>query len=255
MQIISWNVNGLRACIKKGLYEVLDSLEWDMFHIQETKISEDVLLDHELYSYLSEKYNVYYHCATRRKGYSGVMTLTKEPVTSNSTGIGDETYDSEGRVLTLEYLGQTFINSYFPHTGRDLSRLDHKMGFNHAFLDYVSEMKTPPIIFGDINVAHTEMDIARAKQNKGNAGFTQIEREYFSELLDSGYVDSFRHLHPNTEKYTWWLQNFKARERNVGWRIDYGLVPADLSTRISRAEILDYIHGSDHCPLSLELDL
>lgn len=262
MKIISWNINGLRAQLKKGLLDFIKNENADVYHFQEIKIAEKELLLLDVLKLfntnIDTNYFVSYFCASKKKGYSGILSLTKNKPIKAAKGIGVDKFDIDGRVLTLEYKNYYLLNAYFPHTGRKLENLDFKTEFNEEFLKFLQSIKKinkPVIISGDINVAHTPKDIARSKENEGNAGYTQIERDYFTKLLKAGYIDTFRYLHPDKIKYTWWLQNFNARDRDVGWRIDYNLVSNNLANRITKAEILSNVYGSDHCPTSLTINL
>ncbi|MFC1621964.1 exodeoxyribonuclease III [Patescibacteria group bacterium] len=250
MKIISWNVNGIRACVKKGLLEFLKKDNADIYCFQEIKLSEkDADPIKELFSENLPKYHQFWHYATRRGGYSGLLVLSKKKPTETKVDSGDE-----GRILHLEFNELDLLNVYFPHTGRSLEKLDHKMNFNNEFLAQMQNLKKPTILAGDFNVAHTELDIERFKQNRGNAGFTDEERNWFSKLLKTGFIDTFRYFHPEERKYTWWLQMFDARERNVGWRIDYFLVTRNLEKKLISADILTEVFGSDHCPVELVLN-
>lgn len=255
MKIISWNVNGIRSVLNKGFVDFVKSTDADVIHIQEAKIDDEAFEKLNLQNILGDEYNVYYHLATRKKGYSGLITITKTLPSNIIKGIQNDKFDSEGRVLILEYPNFYLINSYFPNTSRDLSRLDFKQDFNEEILNKLNQLNKPLVISGDFNVAHGPIDIARPKQNEGNAGYTIEEREFFTKLLSNGYIDTFRHKNPDLIKYTWWLQGFSARERNVGWRIDYHVVSANLSSNIENADILTQIKGSDHCPILLDINL
>lgn len=255
MKVISWNVNGLRASITKGLGNFLSNTDADVVCLQEIKVDEDTYKKQELDKLFPTKFESYPHFATSKKGYSGLITLTKTKPLSIAYGLSNSVFDIEGRVLTLEYPNCYVVNVYFPHTSRDLSRLPFKLSFNKTFFNYIQKLGKPVIIAGDFNVAHTPQDIARAKQNEGNAGFTKEEREYFSELLSAGYIDSFRHMRPDGVKYSWWLQGFLARERNIGWRIDYTVISKELQQNLVAADISTNIYGSDHCPVWVDLKI
>lgn len=254
MKIISWNVNGIRSVLNKGFLEFLAAENADVIHIQEAKIDDETFLKSNISDIFLGKYEVHTHFATRKKGYSGLITLTKKNPINVIKGIGEDKFDSEGRFLLLEYPNYILINTYFPNTSRDLSKLDFKQEYNAKFLQKINEINKPLIASGDFNVAHTPQDIARPKENEGNAGYTIEERNSFSEFLKHGYIDSFRHKNPNKIKYTWWLQGFNARERNIGWRIDYNLVSPDLAEKINNADILTHVRGSDHCPILIEIE-
>lgn len=257
MKLISWNVNGLRACIKKGFWEVFSEWDADFVCLQETKIAkedlEPLLTGHEKEL---DGYKVFYNCATKRKGYSGVLIFAKKTPAKEIIGIDVEDIDNEGRVLTLEYPDFYLVNAYFPHSDRELTRLKYKLYFNERFLDFVFALRKtkPKILTGDFNVAHEEIDIARPKQNKGNPGFTDIERTWFNSLLKLKFVDTFRELYPEVEKYTWWSYMHQARKKNIGWRIDYFLVSNQMLRKITSAGILNDVFGSDHCPITLEIN-
>ena len=250
MKFISWNVNGLRACINKGFMDFFNSSEADFFAIQETKMQKEQVafeLEHDMYFNDAQK-----------KGYSGTAIFTKHKPISVSYGIGIEEHDNEGRVVTLEYDGFFLVNVYTPNSQRELTRLNYRMEWEEAFLAYLKglDAKKPLILCGDLNVAHKEIDLKNPKQNKRNAGFTDEERGKFDGLLSAGFVDSFRLLYPDTEgAYTWWSYFGKSRERNTGWRIDYFVISERLSGLVKEAKIYPDIHGSDHCPVGLEVDL
>ncbi|MDY2938637.1 MAG: exodeoxyribonuclease III [Fusicatenibacter sp.] len=250
MRFISWNVNGLRACMKKGFPEYFGQADADIFCLQETKLSEGQL-KLELPGYYQ-----YWNYA-EKKGYSGTALFTKEEPISVRYGIGTEEFDHEGRVITAEYPSFYFVTVYTPNSQEKLARLSYRMRWEEAFLSYLKKLEEekPVIVCGDLNVAATELDIKNAKSNVNNAGFTPEEREKFKDLLDSGFTDTFRYLHPDTEKYSWWSYRFKARERNAGWRIDYFLTSDAMKEKILSAEIHTNIMGSDHCPVELELDV
>lgn len=257
MKLISWNVNGLRACSKKGLLSFIKDQDADMYCFQEIKITDVDLIDFiESHDDVFAPYEITYNCATKRKGYSGVLTLSKLRSTNSTTSIDIQDIDIEGRVVLNEFENIVLVNSYFPHSDRSLSRLDYKLYFNEKFLNFIFEhiSKDKKIILtGDFNVAHEEIDLARPKQNIGNPGFTDEERYWFGGLLKLGYIDTFREINPNSEKYTWWSYRSDARARNIGWRIDYFLVSQNLGKNIKSAEILDSVQGSDHCPILLEI--
>ena len=247
MRFLSWNVNGIRSALGKGLAELITSNEYDAIMMQEVKTEEVPAL-------LGSKYHSYLFPA-EKKGYSGVLTLAKKKPLSVTNGIGIEEFDKEGRVQTLEYEKFFLINAYFPNSRRDLSRLDYKLRFNSAVLDYFKRLNSikPLVITGDFNVAHTELDIARSKENEGNAGFTKEERDWFSKLLDEGYVDTLRLFKKEKGNYSWWLFAFGARERNIGWRIDYFVVSKEIEELVKDAGILADRLGSDHAPVVVEI--
>ena len=274
MKFISWNVNGIRACVKKGFLDFFNEADADIFCIQESKMQEGQL-DLEL-----PGYHQYWNYAVK-KGYSGTGIFTKEEPISVSYGLGIEEHDQEGRVITLEFEDYYFITVYTPNSQSELARLSYRMKWEEDFLAYLKKLeekkpvifcgdlkeapssstqtqkpkKKPIIICGDFNVAATELDLKNPKNNVKNAGFTPEEREKFQTLLDSGFTDSYRYLHPDTEKYSWWSYRFKARERNAGWRIDYFLTSDSIKDKIKDAEILTDVMGSDHCPIELDIDI
>lgn len=250
-KLISWNVNGLRACVQKGFLDYFKEADADIFCIQESKLQEGQI-NLELPGYFQ-----YWNYAVK-KGYSGTAVFTKEKAVSVKYGIGIEKHDQEGRVITLEYENYYVVTVYTPNSQQGLARLSYRMDWEDAFREYLKQLeskKKPLIICGDLNVAATELDIKNPKSNVKNAGFTPEERGKFQQLLMSGFVDTFRLLHPETEKYSWWSYRFKARERNAGWRIDYFLTSDSIQDKIKTAEIHTDILGSDHCPVSVEIDL
>ena len=250
-KLISWNVNGLRACVQKGFLDYFKEADADIFCIQESKLQEGQI-NLELPGYF--QYGNY----AVKKGYSGTAVCTKEKAVSVKYGIGIEKHDQEGRVITLEYENYYVVTVYTPNSQQGLARLSYRMEWEDAFREYLKQLeskKKPLIICGDLNVAATELDIKSPKSNVKNAGFTPEERGKFQQLLMSGFVDTFRLLHPETEKYSWWSYRFKARERNAGWRIDYFLTSDFIQDKIKTAEIHTDILGSDHCPVSVEIDL
>lgn len=247
MKLISWNVNGLRAVVKKGFEDIFKELDADVFALQEIKLSEGQL-DLEL-----EGYNQYYNYA-QRKGYSGTAVFSKVEPISVSYGIGIEEHDDEGRVITLEFEEFYFVTCYTPNSKRGLERLDYRMVWEDEFRNYLNHLRQdkPVVLCGDLNVAHKEIDLANPATNKKSAGFTNEERQKFTELLESGYIDTFRYFYPDvTEEYSWWSNFAKSRERNVGWRIDYFVVSNNFEDRIIDAKIHQSIMGSDHCPVEL----
>lgn len=249
--MISWNVNGLRACVTKGFESFFKEVDADFFAIQETKLQEGQI---ELNF---EGYKSYFNSA-EKKGYSGVAVYTKHQPLKVTKGIGIEQHDHEGRVLTLEYENFYFVTCYTPNSKRELLRLDYRMVWEEAFLNYIEGLKaTKPVIFcGDLNVAHQEIDLKNPKTNRRNAGFTDEERGCFTKLLGMGYIDTFRYFYPDmVGAYSWWSYMFKAREKNAGWRIDYFVVSENLKERLVDAKIHTEILGSDHCPVELEIDL
>ena len=250
MKLISWNVNGLRAIYKKGFMDVFNSLDADIFCVQETKMQEgQIELD-------LDGYYEYYNYA-ERKGYSGTAIFTRIKPLNVSYGIGVEEHDKEGRVITLEFENFYIVNCYTPNSGRELARLDYRMIWEEEVREYLKKLdsKKPVIICGDLNVAHTEIDLKNPKANRKNAGFTDEERGKIDKLLKSGFTDTFRSIYPDKEGcYTWWSYMFNARINNAGWRIDYFLVSDRISKNVKDAYIYSDIMGSDHCPVGLEME-
>ena len=248
MKCVSWNVNGLRAVAKKGFDEIFASFDADIFALQETKLQEGQNpIDFE-------GYHEYWNYA-EKKGYSGTAVFAKEEPLAVTRGIGVEELDHEGRVLTLEYPEFFFVCVYTPNAQNELARIDFRCAWEDGFRTYLTGLaqRKGVIVCGDMNVAHNPIDLARPKQNEGNAGYSEQERGKFNELLDAGFVDTFRTLHPNEQVYSWWSYRMKARERNVGWRIDYFLVSEDLQDKLTAASIHTDVLGSDHCPVSIEI--
>ena len=249
MRFISWNVNGLRACMQKGFADYFETLNADFFCLQETKLQAGQIdLDlpgyHQFWNY------------AEKKGYSGTAIFAKEEPLSVRYGIGIPELDTEGRMITLEYPDFYLVTCYTPNAQRELARIDHRLKWDEAFRNYLSDLdqEKPVIVCGDLNVAFQEIDLKNPSSNRGNAGFSDEERESFGKLLDCGFTDSFRHLYPDTTgAYTWWSYMFHAREKNAGWRIDYFLVSNRLKDNIQTASIYPEIMGSDHCPVGLEL--
>ncbi|WP_075728755.1 exodeoxyribonuclease III [Tissierella creatinophila] len=251
MKLISWNVNGIRACVKKGFLDYFNEVDADMFCLQETKLQEGQI-DLELPGY--EQYWNY----AQKKGYSGTAIFTKKSPLSVSYGLGIDEHDTEGRVITLEFEDFFLVNVYTPNSQRELARLDYRMQWEEDFSDYIKDLdhKKPVIVCGDLNVAHKEIDLKNPSSNRKNAGFTDEERGKMTDLLSRGFVDSFRYLYPDKEDaYSWWSYITKARDRNAGWRIDYFLVSEKLKENIVEASIHSEILGSDHCPVVLDLKL
>lgn len=249
MKLVSWNVNGLRACVEKGFTEVFKELDADIFCVQETKMQEGQLAL-ELPGYYQ-----YFNYA-EKKGYSGTAVFCKKEPLEVLKGIGIEEHDKEGRVLTLEFEDFYFITVYTPNSQNELKRLSYRMEWEEAFLGYLKglEQKKPVIFAGDLNVAHKEIDLKNPKTNRRNAGFTDEERNAFGRLLENGFIDTFRYFYPDkTDIYSWWSYRFRAREKNAGWRIDYFIVSECLKERLKDAAIHTEITGSDHCPVELEL--
>lgn len=249
MKLISWNVNGIRACVGKGFLDYFKEADADVFCIQETKMQAGQLeLD-------LEGYEQYWNYA-QRKGYSGTAIFTKKKPLSVSYGIGIEEHDTEGRVITLEFEDFYMITVYTPNSQNELARLDYRMEWEDAFLSYLKKLEEnkPVIICGDLNVAHQEIDLKNPKTNRKNAGFTDAERGKFQTLLDNGFIDTFRYFYPDqTGIYSWWSYRFQARAKNAGWRIDYFLVSDSLKDRLTDAKIHTDVMGSDHCPVELVL--
>lgn len=249
MKIISWNVAGFRAVLKKGFEEFFDTIDADIFCINESKVLEDQ------FDYRPEGYHMYLNPA-EKKGYSGVLVFTKIEPLNVTYGMGVEEHDHEGRMITLEYKDFYLVSVYVPNVKRELERLDYRMVWEDDFRKYVKklEKKKPVVICGDMNVAHEEIDIKNAKANIGNAGFTYEERGKMSELLDSGFIDTYRYYNPDSELYTWWSYIGKAREKDIGWRIDYFLVSKKIIKKVTKTYIFRDIMGSDHCPIGIDID-
>ena len=249
MKFISWNVNGLRACMGKGFMDFFNEIDADIFCLQETKLSEgQIELD-------TPGYHQYWNYA-EKKGYSGTAVFTKKDPISVTYGIGIEEHDHEGRVITAEFDDFYFVDVYVPNSQRELTRLDYRMVWEDAFLSYVKKLdeKKPVIYCGDLNVAHKEIDLKNPKSNHMNAGFTDEERACFTKVTESGFIDSFRYFYPDEkDKYSWWSYMFKAREKNAGWRIDYFVVSEKIKDRMTDAKIHADILGSDHCPVELDI--
>jgi exodeoxyribonuclease-3 len=251
MKFISWNVNGLRACLQKGWQDFFDRENADFFCLQETKLQEGQI-DLPLPGYEQ------YWCYAEKKGYSGTAIFAKHTPLSVSYGLGIPELDTEGRLITLEYPDFYLLTCYTPNAQRELARIDHRLKWEEAFRQYMAALdeKKPVILCGDLNVAHKEIDLKNPSSNRGSAGFSDEERAAFSALLDAGFTDSFRHLNPDaTGCYTWWSYMFKARQNNAGWRIDYFVVSDRLAEKITAAPIYSDILGSDHCPVGLELTI
>ena len=248
MKLISWNVNGIRACLNKGFSDFFKEVNADIFCLQETKCQpEQINLEFE-------GYTSYWNSA-ERKGYSGTAIFTKQEPISVKYGIDIPEHDKEGRVITLEFENFYLVTNYTPNAKRELERLDYRMVWEDEIRKYLLELnkKKPVIMCGDLNVAHEEIDLKNPKTNKGNAGFTNEEREKMTELLNAGFIDSYRYLYPEKIEYSWWSYMGHAREKNVGWRIDYFIVSNDFRENIKDATIYTEILGSDHCPVGLEI--
>ena len=251
MRLISWNVNGLRACVGKGFLDFFDEIRADAVCLQETKMQPDQL------TLELEGYQQYWNSAVK-KGYSGTAVFTKMPTLSVKNGMDIPEHDNEGRVITCEFEKFYLVTVYTPNAQSELARLDYRMTWDDAFREFLLELdaKKPVIVCGDMNVAHKEIDLKNPGPNRGSAGFTDEEREKFTKLLDAGFTDTFRHLHPDlTGAYSWWSYRFKARQNNAGWRIDYFLVSDRIKDKIVTASILPEVMGSDHCPVMLEMEL
>ncbi len=251
MKLISWNVNGLRACVQKGFLDFFREIDADIFCIQESKLQEGQI-DLEL-----EGYHQYWNYA-EKKGYSGTAIFTKAEPLSVAYGIGAEEHDHEGRVITLEFADFYMVTVYTPNSQDGLARLDYRMRWEDAFLAYLKKLeeKKPVIFCGDLNVAHQEIDLKNPKTNHKNAGFTDEERGKFTQLVENGFVDTFRFFYPDKEGvYSWWSYRMKARERNAGWRIDYFCVSEALKEKLQGAKIHTEVMGSDHCPVELTIEL
>ena len=252
MKLISWNVNGIRACLQKGFMDFFDSMDADFFCLQETKLQEG-----QLYLEIPPYYHQWWAYA-EKKGYSGTAIFSKHAPHSVKVGLGVEELDTEGRLITLEYADFYLVTCYTPNAQRELARIEHRMRWEEAFADYLVALdaKKPVIICGDLNVAHQEIDLKNPSSNRGNAGFSDQERSCFSNLLAKGFTDTFRYLNPDaTGAYTWWSYMFNARKNNAGWRIDYFLVSDRIADKITATPIYSDILGSDHCPVGLEINL
>ena len=251
MRFLSWNVNGLRACVKKGFADRFRELDADFLCLQETKLQPGQI-ELELPGY------VQFWCSAEKKGYSGTAIFAKQPPLSVRYNLGIPEHDTEGRVITLEYEQFWLVTVYTPNAQDGLRRIDYRMAWEDAFRDYLLELdrSKPVIVCGDLNVAHQEIDLKNPKTNRGNAGFSDEERGKFTQLLEAGFTDTFRHLYPDvTGAYSWWSYRFNARANNAGWRIDYFLVSDRIADKIENAFICSEIEGSDHCPVGLEVSL
>ena len=251
MKLVSWNVNGLRAVWQKGFEEFFKKINADVFCIQETKMQEGQ------FDIKFENYKQYFNSA-EKKGYSGTAIFTKENPLKVSYGIGIEEHDKEGRIITLEFDNFFMVNVYTPNSQRELTRLEYRQVWEDDFREYLQRLdKTKPVIMcGDLNVAHKEIDLKNPKTNRKNAGFTDEERNKMTQLLEGGFVDTYRYLYPNKEEaYTWWSYMMKAREKNIGWRIDYFIVSERLKDNIKEAIIHSDVMGSDHCPIELDINM
>ncbi|MBR4017716.1 MAG: exodeoxyribonuclease III [Oscillospiraceae bacterium] len=251
MRLISWNVNGLRACIQKGFLDFFQTIDADIFCLQETKLQAGQI-EIDLPGY-TQNWNY-----AEKKGYSGTAVFSKTEPVNVTLGIGNEEYDTEGRVITLEYPDFYLVTCYTPNAQRELARITFRVGWEEVFSQYLKKLDVlkPVIICGDLNVAHNEIDLKNPASNRGNAGFSDQERSCFTSLLAQGFTDTFRYLHPEqTGAYTWWSYMYQARKNNAGWRIDYFLVSNRIADKITATPIYNEIMGSDHCPIGLEIDL
>ncbi|MBE6737714.1 MAG: exodeoxyribonuclease III [Ruminococcaceae bacterium] len=250
MKFISWNVNGLRAVMQKGFKDIFDDLDADIFCLQETKLQEGQI------DFAPEGYFSYWNYA-EKKGYSGTAVFTKKEPLSVTLGMGIEEHDKEGRLITLEFEDFYFITVYVPNSQDELKRLEYRMKWEDDFLSYINKLqeKKPVIYCGDLNVAHKEIDLKNPKTNRKNAGFTDEERGKFTNIVEAGYIDTFRHFYPDLEgAYSWWSYRFQARAKNAGWRIDYFITSGALAPRLKGAKIHSDIFGSDHCPVELTIE-
>lgn len=253
VELLSWNVNGIRACINKGLIKWVQERNPDILCLQETKAQAEQIS----FTFDLPDYQVYWSSA-EKKGYSGVVTFTKIKPISVLQGLGVKEFDIEGRFLQTEFKDFFLINLYFPNAQRELKRLDYKLRFNHTLLEYINELKKKEkgiLLCGDFNVAHKEIDLKNPKENQNNAGFSPQERAFFSKLLDHGYIDTFREFDQSPDQYTWWTYRYNARARNIGWRIDYFVINQEFREKLASAFILADIEGSDHAPIGLTLDI
>ncbi|MGD2269947.1 MAG: exodeoxyribonuclease III [Desulfobacterales bacterium] len=257
LKLVSWNVNGLRAALKKDFLESFNSMDADVMAIQETKLQEAQITD-DMRNVAG--YKSYWSFATEKKGYSGVGVYTRIPPQKVNYGIGKSIFDNEGRIIEMKFEKFTFFNVYFPNGQMSEERLQYKLDFYRDFFEYANSHRNAGqslIITGDYNTAHNEIDLKNPKANENTSGFLRIERDWLDRIMDYGYVDTFRHYHPDTVKYSWWTYRFKARERNIGWRIDYFFVTEDIirKGRVKEAYIDNEIYGSDHCPIGLILEI
>lgn len=248
MKLISWNVNGLRAIVQKGFADIFNELDADVFCLQETKLSENQL------DLQFDGYRSWWNYADK-KGYSGTAVYSRPEPISVTRGMDIDEHDHEGRVITVEYPDFYLVNVYTPNSQNELARLEYRMKWENDFLEYVTGLDRvkPVVICGDLNVAHEEIDLKNPKTNRKNPGFTDDERSAMTRLLNAGFIDTYRHLHPDTVAYSWWSYRFSARAKNIGWRIDYFLISQRLADRLIDAEILDQLTGSDHCPVTITL--
>ena len=248
-KFISWNVNGLRACVEKGFKDFFQEIDADIFCIQESKLQEGQI------DFAPEGYHCYWNYA-EKKGYSGTALFTKEEPVAVTYGMGLEQHDHEGRLITAEYPDYYFVTCYTPNSKEELKRLSYRMEWEDDLKEYLDELKKikPVIYCGDLNVAHQEIDLKNPKTNHKNAGFSDEEREKMTKLLSDGYIDTYRHFYPDqTQIYSWWSYRFHAREKNAGWRIDYFIVSEGLKNQLAAAKIHTEVYGSDHCPIELDI--
>lgn len=248
MKLVSWNVNGLRAVVNKNFEDIFSALDADIFCLQETKLCAGQL------DLKFDGYKSFWNYADK-KGYSGTAVYTRLEPVEHTLGMGIDAHDHEGRIVTVEYNDFYLVNVYVPNAQSELARLGYRMEWEDAFLEYVSGLDKikPVVICGDMNVAHNEIDLKNPKTNRNNPGFSDSERSAFGRLLEAGFVDTYRHLHPDTQKFSWWSYRYNARAKNIGWRIDYFLVSERLIGRVAEADILTDIAGSDHCPVYITL--
>jgi len=254
LNIISWNVNGIRAVVRKGFIDFLKKEKPDILCLQEIKINDQ---KRELEKFDFKNYQEFWNSA-KKPGYAGTAILTKNIIPTKITnGVSNQKFDDEGRVQITDFDKFYLVNAYFPHTRHDLSRLDFKLEFNDTFLKNIKKLdkKKPVILTGDFNVAHEEIDLARPKDNMENPGFLPQERAWASKLIKAGFVDTYRFQNPKKIQYSWWSHRFKAREKNIGWRIDYFFVSDRIKAKVKTAYILDQIKGSDHCPVGIKIDM
>lgn len=250
MKLVSWNVNGIRSCLKKGFMDFFTEADADIFCVQEIKIVKGDI-DIQMNGY--NEYNEYWNYA-QKKGYAGTAVFSKKEPLSAKTGIGVDIHDKEGRVITLEFEDFFLVNVYTPNAGIGLKRLSYRMQWEDDFRDYLTALPKQVIVFGDFNVAHKAIDLRNPLDNRQSAGFSDEERKKFTELLDTGFIDSFRYLYPEARnKYTYWSYKFGARQRNAGWRIDYGCITSGLKGKLKNFTMNSDILGSDHCPVTLEI--
>ena len=248
MKLVSWNVNGLRAVVSKNFREIFEELDADIFCLQETKLSEGQL------DLKFAGYDSFWNYADK-KGYSGTAVYSRKKAHGHTKGIGIDEHDHEGRVVTIEFDDFYLVNVYTPNSQNELARLEYRMDWEAKFLEFVKNLDKikPLVICGDLNVAHKEIDLKNPKTNRKNPGFTDEERNAFSKLTEAGFIDTYRYLHPETQKFSWWSYRYNARAKNIGWRIDYFLISERLASRLQDADILDNITGSDHCPVTITL--